>query len=74
MMDPELGIQDLQPIDLARYEEGFRTRMRGESFHILDSLDASWRAGWHDAKKAQAENPDAPLEQSPQSPLNLKGY
>jgi hypothetical protein len=72
-MDPELDIPIPQPIDPARYEEGYRARMRGEPFHLLDSLDASWRAGWHDAKKEQAENLDAPLEQSPQSPLNLKG-
>jgi hypothetical protein len=73
-MDPELGNQDLQPIDIARYEEGYRARMCGQPFHVFDSLDASWRAGWHDAKKEQAENPDALHEQSPQSPLNLKGY
>jgi hypothetical protein len=71
-MDPELNIP--QPIDPAQYEAGYRARMRGESLDFLNCLDASWRAGWHDAKKEQAENPDAPLEQSPQSPLNLKGY
>jgi hypothetical protein len=71
-MRPGLNIP--QSIDLERYQAGYRAHLRGEPFHVLDSLDASWRAGWHDAKKDQAENPDAPLEQSPQSPLNLKGY
>jgi hypothetical protein len=63
-----------QPIDPTRYEEGYRARMRGEPLDLLNSLDASWRAGWYDAKKEQTENPDALHEQSPQSPLNLKGY
>jgi hypothetical protein len=72
MNDPKLFIP--QPIDPKQYEVGYRASMRGEPFHLLDSLDASWRAGWNDAKKDQAENPDAPFEQSPQSPLNLKGY
>ena len=63
-----------QSIDLVRYEEGYRARMRGEPFHVLDSLDASRRAGWNDAKKEQIENPDTLHERSPQSPLNLKGY
>ncbi|MEG9435821.1 hypothetical protein JAO29_06550 [Edaphobacter sp. HDX4] len=71
-MEPEFGIPQL--IDPARYEEGYRAGMRGERFHVLDSLDASWRAGWNDAKKEQTENPDAAHEQSPQSPLNLKGF
>jgi len=72
-MDPEFNNSIPQPIDPTRYEEGYRAKMRGEPFHLLDSLDASWRAGWHDAKKQQAENPDALHEPVPQSPLNLKG-
>jgi len=70
-MDPEFYVP--QPIDPERYDEGYRAHMRGESFHLLDSVDASWRAGWNDAKKDRAENQDAPFERSPQSPLNLKG-
>jgi hypothetical protein len=70
-MDSELD--GPQPIDPVQYESGYRSRMRGEPFNVLESLDASWRAGWNDAKKEQAENPDAPHELSPQSPLDLKG-
>jgi hypothetical protein len=70
-MDQKLHIP--RPIDPEQYEAGYRARMRDEGFHILDSVDASWRAGWHDAKKHQAQNPDDPIERSPQSPLNLKG-
>jgi len=63
-----------QPLDPEEYERGYRERMQGEPLTIFsDWTSVSWRAGWSDAGKDQAAEPDLESEPSPTSPLNLKG-
>ena len=46
------------PFDPVGYQKGWDARLDGERWWHFNWLEASWRAGWKDAGKELAANPE----------------